>query len=168
MIVSRFGVMFFDDPVGAFANLRRASTDEARLRLIVWRSAAENPFMTTAERAAAPLLPNLPARRPDAPGQFALADRGRVTSILERSGWTEIELRPIDVACTMPEKELVRYATLLGPVGRILPDADPRTRALVIEAMRAAFEPYVDGPDVRFTAACWLVSARARPDSTAA
>ena len=63
--------------------------------------------MTTAERAAAPLLPDLPARRPDAPGQFAFADRDRVRRILEESGWAEIDIRPIDVACTLPEKELV-------------------------------------------------------------
>src|SRR4051812_39645773 len=60
MIISRFGVMFFDDPVRAFANLRRAAMDNAEFRFIAWRSAAENPFMTTAERAAAPLLPNVP------------------------------------------------------------------------------------------------------------
>ena len=78
MIISRFGVMFFDDSVRAFANLRRAAKQTPSLRFIAWRSAAENPFMTTAERAAAPLLPNLPARRPDAPGQFAFADRDRV------------------------------------------------------------------------------------------
>src|SRR5579872_6560608 len=58
MIISRFGVMFFDEPVRAFANLRRAATANAELRFVAWRSAAENPFMTTAERAAAPLLPN--------------------------------------------------------------------------------------------------------------
>jgi SAM-dependent methyltransferase len=65
MIISRFGVMFFDDSVRAFANLRRAATDHAELRFVAWRSAAENPFMTTAERAAAALLPNVgaPARR---------------------------------------------------------------------------------------------------------
>ena len=85
--------------------------------------------MTTAERAAAPLLPNLPARRPDAPGQFAFADRRRVHRILEESGWAEIDIRPIDVACTLPEKELVRYLTRLGPVGLILQEADERTRA---------------------------------------
>ncbi|MBW8720333.1 MAG: class I SAM-dependent methyltransferase, partial [Variovorax paradoxus] len=62
LVVSRFGVMFFDSPVQAFANLRHAAKDGAMLRAIAWRSAAENPFMTTAERAAAPLLPNLPAR----------------------------------------------------------------------------------------------------------
>ena len=62
-IISRFGVMFFNDPVQAFANLRRAATDEGALHVIAWRSAAENPFMTTGLREAAPLLPNLPAPR---------------------------------------------------------------------------------------------------------
>jgi ubiquinone/menaquinone biosynthesis C-methylase UbiE len=84
-IISRFGVMFFDDFVRAFANLRRAATDDAELRFIAWRSAADNPFMTTAERAAAPFLPNLPARRPDAPGQFALADRAESTASWSRA-----------------------------------------------------------------------------------
>ena len=65
-IMSRFGVMFFADPVRAFANLRNAAGKEATLCFIAWRSPAENRFMTTAERAAASLLPNLPARRADA------------------------------------------------------------------------------------------------------
>jgi SAM-dependent methyltransferase len=159
-IISRFGVMFFDNPVLAFANLRRAARDDARLQVIVWRSAAENPFMTTAERAAAPLLSNLPARQPGAPGQFSLADRHRVSSILEESGWAGIDIQPIDVACTLPEKELVGYFTRLGPVGLVLQDADERTRARVIETVRAAFDPYVHGSEVRFATACWVVSAR--------
>jgi ubiquinone/menaquinone biosynthesis C-methylase UbiE len=161
MIISRFGVMFFDDSVRAFTNLRRAAKDNAELRLIAWRSPSENPFMTTAERAAAPLLPNLPVRRPDAPGQFAFADQHRVRRILEESGWAQIDIRPIDVACTLPEKELVRYLTRLGPLGLILHEADDRTRTQVIETVRAAFEPYVHGAEVRFTAACWLLSTPA-------
>ncbi len=167
MIISRFGVMFFDDPVGAFANLRRAARDDASLRFIAWRSATENPFMTTAERAAAPLLPNLPARRPGAPGQFAFGDRGRVHSILKESGWAEIDIQPIDVACTLPENALVPYLTRLGPVGLLLQEADERTRTQVTETVRAAFEPYVHGDEVRFTAACWTVGARA-PSASAA
>ncbi|NPT57893.1 class I SAM-dependent methyltransferase [Paraburkholderia elongata] len=160
-IMSRFGVMFFDDSVAAFANLRRAASDGAELCCIVWRSAADNPFMTTAERAAAPLLPNLPARRPGAPGQFAFADRRHVSSILEESGWAEIDIRPLDVDCTLAEKELAGYFTRLGPVGLVLQNADERTRAQVIERVRAAFDPYVHGIEVRYTAACWMVSARA-------
>jgi SAM-dependent methyltransferase len=158
-IISRFGVMFFDDPVAAFANLRHAARDGAELQCIVWRSAADNPFMTTAERAAAPLLPNLPARRPNAPGQFAFADRQRVEAILKGSGWSGIDIQPIDVVCTFAEADLIRYFTSLGPVGMILQEADARTRTQVIDTVRAAFDPYVCGAEVRSTAACWMVVA---------
>lgn len=161
MIVSRFGVMFFDNPVRAFANLRQAASEDAEFRFVAWRSVAENPFMTTAERAVAPLLPSLPPRRPDAPGQFAFADRERVRAILEASGWAGIDIRPIDVACALPEAELVPYLSRLGPVGQALREADEGTRARVVAAVRPAFDPYVHGAEVRYTAACWLVGARA-------
>jgi len=160
-IISRFGVMFFDDPIAAFANLRSAATDHTELRLVVWRSPAENHFMTTAERAAAPLLPKLPVRRPDEPGPFALSDDRRVRTILEESGWTQIELRPVDVDCTLPETELIPYLSRLGPVGRMLSEMDERTRALIIDTVRPAFDRFVHGSEVRFTAACWMVSGRA-------
>ncbi|MBB5518021.1 class I SAM-dependent methyltransferase [Amphiplicatus metriothermophilus] len=162
MILSRFGVMFFDDFTAAFANLRRAAKDDAALRCVVWRSPEENPFMTTAERAAAPFLPAMPARRPDAPGQFALADIGRIRRVLAEGGWTDIDIRPIDVPCAFPESDLVRYFTRLGPLGLILPQADERTRARVVKTVRAAFDPYVRDGQVRFVAACWMVAARAR------
>jgi SAM-dependent methyltransferase len=161
MIISRFGVMFFDDPIRAFANLRRATTDNAGIRFVAWRSAEENPFMTTAERAAAPLLSNLPARRPDAPGQFAFGDARRVHIILEESGWTEVDVRPIDVRCTLPEEKLTQYLTRLGPVGVALQEVDEPTRTQVIKTVRPAFDAYVHGTEVHFTAACWMVSARA-------
>jgi SAM-dependent methyltransferase len=161
LMISRFGVMFFENPVAAFANLRRAATDSGALRLMVFRSIAENPFMTTAERAAGPLLPNLPPRKPDAPGQFAFADRGRVQRILEESGWTGIELTPSDVECAFPATLLERFFTRLGPVGQALREADASLRRELSQRINAAFQPYVKGPEVRFIAACWLVSARA-------
>jgi len=159
-VVSRFGVMFFGDSVRAFTNLRRAAKDGARLRLIVWRGAEDNPFMTTAERAAAPLLPEIPPRVPGAPGQFGFADRDEVRRILTESGWTGVGIRPLDVTCALSESELNGYFTRFGPLGQVLPKADERTRARVVETVRAAFDPYVHGPEVRFTAACWLVDAR--------
>ncbi|MGS1004353.1 class I SAM-dependent methyltransferase [Burkholderia glumae] len=161
LITSRFGVMFFDDPVSAFINLRRAAKDGAQLRCIAWRSAVDNPFMTTAERAAASLLPNLPVRRPDAPGQFAFADQSRVSAILETSGWTEIDIRPIDMNCTLPEQELVGYFSRLGPVGTSLQQIDEEMRVRVIESIRTAYDPYVHGNQVHYNAACWLISGRA-------
>jgi SAM-dependent methyltransferase len=160
LVISRFGVMFFADPARAFANLRRAAEGGA-LRVIAWRSPAENPFMTTAERAAAPLLPAMPPRKADAPGQFAFADAGRVRRILEDGGWRDIDIQPIDVPCAIPRRDLARYVTRLGPVGRYLADADEQTRGRVVSTVLDAFAPYVHGDQVRYTAACWSIGARA-------
>lgn len=161
LIISRFGVMFFEDSVRAFANLRRAAKAGGELRFIAWRSPAENPFMTAAERAVAPLLPDLPPRQPNAPGQFAFADPQRVRRILEESGWEGIDIRPLDVRCRLPEKDLMGYLARLGPLGRVLPELDENTRARVLEVARAAFESYVQGDWVSYDAACWSVGARA-------
>ena len=61
VIASRFGVMFFDDPVQAFANLRAAARGGGALRAVVWRGPEHNPFMTAAEEAAAGII-TLPPR----------------------------------------------------------------------------------------------------------
>jgi len=161
LMISRFGVMFFDDPVAAFANLRRAALPQAELRLVVFRSVAENPFMTTAERAAAPLLGNLPARKPNAPGQFGFADPDRVRGILEGGGWSRVELAPLDVPCSFPAADLQRFFTRLGPLGQALRETDEATRQRVIREVRTAFEAYVRDGEVRFVSACWMISARA-------
>ena len=160
-IISRFGVMFFGNPVAAFENLRRAARPNGRLCFAAWRSAEENPFMTTTERAAAPFLKNVPARPANGPGQFAFADAKRVGAILEESGWRDIAVRPIDVPCSFARGDLVRFFTSLGPLGVIFREVDASTRDKVIEAVCAAFTPFIAGEEVRYTAACWLVSARA-------
>jgi SAM-dependent methyltransferase len=161
-VISRFGVMFFADPIQAFANLKRAATDDAGLYCIAWRGPEENPFMTAAEHAVGPLLPNLPARVPNAPGQFGFADDGRVRGILEDAGWRGIEVRPLDVECKFPQRELERYTTRMGPVGNMLHEVDATTRGHVIEKLRTAFVEFVHGTEVRYTAACWAISAGSR------
>jgi SAM-dependent methyltransferase len=161
VLISRFGVMFFEDPVAAFANLRRAVREAASLRFVAWRSAAENPFMTTAERAAAPLLPEMPPRQPNAPGQFAFADKDRVSRILAEGGWDHIDIRPVDKTCRFPARHLVTYFTRLGPLGRMLDGADEQTRRRVVDAVRPAFDAFVHGDEVRFVGSCWEVRARA-------
>lgn len=163
LVLSRFGVMFFDDPVAAFARLRHATRDHGRLRFIAWRSQADNAFQTAAERAARPLLPQLPQRRPDEPGQFGFADRGRVADILAAAGWKDVTLRAADIECTFPATELPAYLGRMGPVGRALEGVDATTREQVIAALQPAFAPFLHGDEVRFTAACWDVSAHAVP-----
>jgi SAM-dependent methyltransferase len=161
LFVSRFGVMFFDEPVTAFANLRRAARPGASLCCIAWRSATENPFMTTAEHAAAPLLPAMPPRRLDGPGQFAFADRRHTEAMLQQAGWNRIAISPLDVSCSFPADKLLAYLTRLGPLGVALQSVDEAARPRVIEVVRTAFEPFVQGDEVVFDAACWCVDASA-------
>jgi SAM-dependent methyltransferase len=161
LVVSRFGVMFFAEPVAAFANLRRGANPGAGTFLVTWRSPAENPFMTVAERAARPLMPDFPKRRGDGPGQFGLADPDQVRNVLASAGWRDVDLAPVDVDCAFPAAELRRFATQLGPLGAALRGVEPGLAAKVTEAVMAAFATYVVGDDVRFTAACWAIRARA-------
>ncbi|WP_084070345.1 class I SAM-dependent methyltransferase [Pandoraea vervacti] len=161
LIVSRLGVMFFDDPVTAFANLRRAARPGARLHMLAWRGPSENPFMTVAERAAQPLLPDLARRVPGAPGQFGFADRARVEAILTSSGWTDVSLTPVQFDCTFALADLREYTTRLGPVGLALAQRTPAQRASIADALVEAYGPFIKDDEVRFTAACWHLSARA-------
>jgi SAM-dependent methyltransferase len=160
-VISRFGVMFFDDPVAAFRNIRSAASQDALLTFVSWRGPAENPFMTAAARAAAPYLPALPTPDPNGPGQFGLADPDRVRRVLDESGWKRVDLRPTDVPASVEERELLGYVTRMGPVGLALRDVDESTRARTVAAVQAAFVPFVRDGAARFNAACWLVSARA-------
>lgn len=161
LVASRFGVMFFGDPVAAFANLHRATRPGGRLRAITWRAQDENPFMATAGRAARTVVPDLPQPPADGPGQFAFADAARVTGILDAAGWSAVDHVPLDVELSMPASGLETYLTRLGPLSRVLPTLEPAQRDHVVDVVRAAFDPFVDGDEVRFDVACWMLQAEA-------
>lgn len=160
-LVSRFGVMFFDDPTAAFRNLRSAVRAGGKAAFVAWRGPAENSFMTAAERAAADLLPQLPGRVSNGPGQFGFADPEHVRSVLARAGWRDVAIRPVDVECSLPEQDLGLYIRRMGLVADQLPTLDEARRAEVERRIDAAFEPYLSNGEAQFTAACWLVTARA-------
>lgn len=118
-IQSRLGVMFFEDTGAAFANLHRATRPGAGLRFIAWRSADENPFMTTAERAVGDAL-ELPPRVPGAPGQFAFADGQRVQRLWLPAGrmwrwlrWT-FRVRSHAMSCRPTSASWARWARRCG------------------------------------------------------
>lgn len=161
LLVSRFGLMFFEQPVAAFENLRHATRTGGLLAAVAWRGMAHNPFMTAAEAAAAAHLPGLPARADHEPGQFAFADEQRVRAMLQQAGWQRVHIVPVEYDCVMPESDLVRYFSLLGPVARALTRVDAPTREKVTAHVRDAFQPFVHGNQVRFSAACWKIQAQA-------
>ena len=161
MMTSRFGVMFFPDPVAAFANLRGAMKDGAGLRAFTWRHPRDNLFMTTAGRAAKAFVPDMPAFDLEAPGQFGLCEEERIQRILGAAGWSGIEVAPFDFECEMPEAELIPFFTTRGPLGQVFGELEKATQGEVVDKLRAAFAEYVHGDVVRYSAATWDVRARA-------
>ena len=98
LVFSRFGVMFFVDPVATFANIRTAMKSDGRLALAVFRTPQENKWATAALAAVRHLLPPITSPGPEEPGQFSWADAARVHRILESAGFKNISLTPHDLA----------------------------------------------------------------------
>lgn len=160
--VSRFGVMFFDAPEAAFANIRRAFKPGGRLVFACWQEPDKNPWMAEFHRAAAPYLPPPEVRPPpDAPGPFAFADGPRVMRILQQAGFHDVVMMPFDFGFFLgasPE-EATDQAMRMGPPA--LAGADAATRARVQAAMLAKAQELLTPQGVMPPAAVWLVAARA-------
>ncbi|MGH7709151.1 MAG: class I SAM-dependent methyltransferase [Vulcanimicrobiaceae bacterium] len=162
---SRFGVMFFDDPVSAFANIRRALRPGGRLVFISWRRPSENPWLMLPFAAAKPHLPPQPPRGPDDPGPFAFADPDRVRHILEAAGFTAVELDQRDVGMRLGGPggldAATEFAALIGPASAALDGAGPGARAAAKAAIHDELGQHV-GPDgIVLPGSVWFVAARA-------
>lgn len=164
LIVSRFGSMFFADPIAAFANLHRMSHDDGRLVIVVWREVRQNKWMMHIIRALAAGR-TLPPRAPDAPGPFALADEDRVRSILDQAGWVDPQFTPLEAELFVgetPDDALTRGVSLGD---WILEGVDASERASAVDRLRAKYTELA-GPDgVRATGAAWLITANASASS---
>ena len=161
LVASRFGVMFFNNPTAAFSNLLRATRPGGAMRLVVWRSARENAFLTTAERAAEHMLPDLSRRKDGAVGPFAFADKDAVAQMLTTAGWRDVRFEPVDFPCSFRAETLELYMTRLGAVGLVYQDLEPRLQAALIDCLRKAYAPFLAEGRIRFDAACWVISAEA-------
>jgi SAM-dependent methyltransferase len=165
VIISRFGVMFFDDPVAAFANLRRALRADGRVAFACWRPMLENEWMAVPCMAAlAHVTPPAPPG-PDAPGPFAFGDRERVARILTEVGYRDVTIEPFDTRVLLAGGGTVDDAMAFirsTGMGRLLlaDPADPGVAA-ALDAMREALGPHATSAGVELGAATWLVSARA-------
>jgi len=163
---SRLGVMFFSDPVAAFANIRRAMKPEGRLALAVFRKPEENPWPNAPLDAVRHLLPPLaPAAAQEGPGMFSWGDPARVHRILKDAGFGAVSLKPVDLEYQLAgvggAAEAAEFALLFGPLTRILPGLPLEQHEAVRSALEAFFESHVTPQGVALPAAFWVVQARA-------
>jgi SAM-dependent methyltransferase len=162
LVVSRHGVMFFDDPRGAFAHLADLAAPGAALVFSCFREPAQNPFFTEVTR----LLPESPPPAdPHAPGPFAFADAKHVEAILTDAGWQGVVFEPFDLAMVVgagadPVEDAVGYFSAIGPAARAGVDMPAGQAERLFDGLRnLARRHSLDGM-VALRAATWIVTAR--------
>jgi SAM-dependent methyltransferase len=157
---SRFGVMFFSDPVAAFANIKASLKPRGRLAFVCWRSLGENPWMQAPLQAALPFIPPVTPPDPTAPGPFAFADADRVRAILIKAEFPSVTVNPLDVPIGGGDIEETLKVTLrVGPLGAALRE-HPELAEVVADAVRKTLSAYVTPNGVMMPAATWIVQAR--------
>jgi len=164
LLFSRFGVMFFQNPSAAFANLRRALRPDGRLSFICWQAMERNPWMLLPVRAASAHI-ELPAPpEPGTPGPYAFADPTRVKEVLEAAGYADISIEgfetEIDVMGERTPEQTAEFLMQMGPAARMLAEASQDTRAAAAEAIGEALAPHIRPDGIRLGAATWIVSAQ--------
>ena len=165
---SRFGTMFFANPVAALRNVRSALVPGGRLVMVVWRRRTDNDWLYRAQTIVEKIV-----SRPEeydeptcGPGPFSMADADTTSEVLEHAGYTEVCLRRHDVRMLIGGDidEAIDLVTALGPAGEILRLAGDRAahlHAQVHTALRAGMAEFDDGSGIRAPSSTWIVTATA-------
>jgi SAM-dependent methyltransferase len=161
---SRFGVMFFDDPVAAFGNIRSGLIEQGRLAFVCWQAPPQNDWIYVAGKALQSHLPE-PAAAPDprAPGPFAFADPDYVRGILADAGFTDIGIDGVTAELHLADTldEAVEFQGRVGPVARALAELEGEQKEAALAAARDALSNYVTPEGISLGSAAWIVTANA-------
>lgn len=163
---SRFGMMFFENPVAAMRNIRSALRPGGQLMFIVWRTIDDNPWLGLGKQVVLDFLePPGDDARTCGPGPFSMADPEIVTRQLEIAGYEEISFERIDGPVTVGSNldDAVRFQLSLGPAGEICREAGEaaeRKRGPIEKALREALAPYAEENGVVMPSSSWTITAR--------
>ncbi|HEX2466290.1 MAG TPA: class I SAM-dependent methyltransferase [Thermoanaerobaculia bacterium] len=163
VVFSRFGVMFFADPVAAFRNLHGALRSSGRLAVLCWQGLARNPWVAGPVQALAAVLPMPAPPPPGAPGPFSMGDPDRVKEILGGAGFRDVALAEIEDDLAIGDGRVeptVEFLLKIGPCATLLKDAPPQTVEKARSTLRAFFDGTARDGKVTQHGATWLVTAR--------
>lgn len=166
LIFSRFGVMFFDEPLAAFARLRERLKPGGRLAFVCWQAEEGNDWAQLPLTAIKGIVPTLPSRT-GVPGPFAFGDADYVNGILNGAGFTNIQIKPFEQTIpfgrgatkTEAVDNALAMAFEVGPLSRALKDQPQDVRDRATDAVRAAFERRAGPTSVEIIGATWIVTA---------
>lgn len=168
LVYSRFGVMFFQDAIAAFANLHRAIKPTGRLTFLSWRAAAENPWMQRPVTAIQEIFPPPQSATPsvpdpNAPGPFSLSESERIHQVLQAAGYTAVQVEALDEHMRMGGVDEA-MSLILGMMGPSADEISLATHEQVTDlhdALRSIVTHFETADGVAMPCAAWLVSARA-------
>jgi SAM-dependent methyltransferase len=169
-VTSEFGVMFFEDPVAAFANIGRATKSGGSMAFACWRSEAENKMFTLGSSLLVSRMPEPPPPAPPgSPGPTAFADRGHVAGVLDQAGWTDVAIEPrdpmlcysIDGSDGVEERIAIIRAGQSGRLAeeQLRPRLGEDGWADLLDEVRAELRRNLVDGVVQFPGAIWLVTA---------
>jgi ubiquinone/menaquinone biosynthesis C-methylase UbiE len=166
---SRFGMMFFNNPVAAMRNIQRALKPGGKLMFIVWRRREDNPWVNVPRDVVLQFLPE-PGEdaRTCGPGPFSMADPDTVTRQLEIAGFSNIEFDRTDGPVTVGEStaNAIDFQLAIGPAGEIFREAGEEAEARrgeIEEALSSVLADYLSDGKVVMPSSSWVVTAD-RPD----
>ncbi|PCJ71873.1 MAG: hypothetical protein COA62_04740 [Rhodobiaceae bacterium] len=160
LAMSRFGVMFFEDPTAAFANIKKHMVDGGRLCFACWQSPQLNDWVSLPGRIARQYVTDEKPGDPHAPGPFAFADETRVQRILEDAGWRDVVCSPafFDMWWGKTPETAAESLMERGRLPALIADLSDETIEKIREELTAGLLPSEDG--VSLEGAIWIVTAR--------
>lgn len=162
VIFSRFGVMFFADPIAAFRNIRLALKPKGKLVFLCWQSPPDNPWISVPGAAVAPFQPDdLPVPEPRAPGPFAFADKNYCRQMLIDAGFSNVKIQPVKENLYLGDTldEAMVFQSRVGPLSALLETVDEATAKQASDAVKQALAPFLSDTGLMMPAATWLVTA---------
>lgn len=177
LCVSRFGVMFFDDPLLAFQNIRRGLKPSGRLALLCWCPIEENPWVQTIFESLRGFVPSLRpdlfeklgANCPEVPGPYAFSDPVKVVQLLSKAGFAQVSFTRVEAMLPLGEafeqtenpvlaavEDALPLALNTGPVASLMREADTKVQALIEQKVRECLAAFVKDGTIALSGACWL------------
>ena len=159
LVFSRFGVMFFADPVAAFANIHANLKGSGRLCFICWRLPQDNPWLAVPGAATQPYLS--PPPESAGPNPFAFADQDFVSGVLTEAGFRAPDFSLCEATLTLgPDvASAIAFLTRIGPLSRVISELEEPVREQALAATETALQPYAGDQGVQLSASCWIVTA---------
>lgn len=162
LVMSKFGVMFFADPVAAFANFGRALRPEGRLTMLVWQELAKSEWVLLIRDALAAGR-DLPVPPPGAPSPFSLGERQHTTAMLTEAGYRDITFDEVDEAMGfgVDADDAFDFMTRTGIAAGLLESIEDE--ALKTEARAKLFamlSAHATPDGVLLRAPAWIIRAR--------